>query len=97
MRAKRKVKDVGKEETRAFLAGSSDDDDDGDGDDDDKNNDNKNGDNSDSEPFDSRAFKATKRSDPAYAGMGRRTDNDDEGNEETIEQRAMRLLNEKLG
>ena len=96
MRAKRKVKDVGKEETRAFLdvggsSGSDDDDDDEDGrggrsDDDEE----------DEKPFDARAFKSVKRSDAAHAGMGRRTNSDDE-EEENIEEKAMRLLNEKLG
>ena len=96
MRAKRKVKDVGKEETRAFLdvGGSSSSDDDNDDEhcfggrsDDDEE---------DEKPFDARAFKSVKRSDDAHAGMGRRTNSDDE-EEENIEEKAMRLLNEKLG
>ena len=50
----------------------------------------------DEKPFDARAFKSVKRSDAAHAGMGRRTNSDDE-EEENIEEKAMRLLNEKLG
>lgn len=95
MRAKRKVKDVGKEETRAFLdvggsSGSDDDEGDYGGRSDDDNE------RDDDEPFDSRAFKSMKRSDAAHAGMARRSASDDE-EEENLEQKAMRLLNEKLG
>ena len=74
MRAKRKVKDVGKEETRAFLdvggpSGSDDDDDD----DEDGFGGRSDDDEEDEKPFDARAFKSVKRSDAAHAGMGRRT------------------------
>jgi hypothetical protein len=97
MRAKRKVKDVGKEETRAFLdVGGSSGSDDDDDDDEDGFGGRSDDDEEDEKPFDARAFKSVKRSDAAHAGMGRRTNSDDE-EEENIEEKAMRLLNEKLG
>ena len=90
MRAKRKVKDVGKEETRAFLdvGGSSG------SDDDDGSDSTQNGDDRIDEPFDARALKSMKRSDVAHAGMSIRTNSDEEDN---LEEKALRLLNEKLG
>ncbi len=53
-----------------------------------------NGDDQIDDPFDARALKSMKRSDVAHAGMSIRTNSDEEDN---LEEKALRLLNEKLG